>query len=112
MWDKEGVRGGYDGNLRVHVGVVPLVAFVVGVDGACGWVVGLERLLARAACQGAAPMAAATRAAARTAPRVGIRWGLGACKKYRMMVYVLSMSIQSLAKHRHAHQLLGPPSGA
>ena len=64
----------------VHVGVVLLVAFVVGVDGACGWVVGLERLLARAACQGAAPMAAATRAAARTASRVGIRWGLDACK--------------------------------
>ena len=85
MWDKEGVRGGYD--LRtgtcVHVGVVLLVAFVVVVEWACGWVVGMERPLARAVWWGAAPTAAAMRAAARTAARIRIRWGLGACKFFK-----------------------------
>ena len=61
-------------------GVVLLVAFVVVVEWACGWVVGMERPLARAVWWGAAPTAAAMRAAARTAARIRIRWGLGACK--------------------------------
>ena len=65
-------------------GAALLVAFGFGVDGARGWVVGLERPLARAVCRGVALTAATTRATARTAARIGIRWGRRACKFFKL----------------------------
>ena len=83
--NKERVRCGYGicTGTCMLVDVALLVALGVVVEGACGWVVGLERPLARAVCRGVTLTAATTRATARTAARIGIRWGRRACKFFQ-----------------------------
>ena len=87
---------------------VLLAAFVVVVEWACAWVVGMERPLARAVRRGAAPAVATMRAAARTAARVCIRCGLGACK---FLLPRHHYTAYSTKRTRNAHRArTSPPS--